>query len=230
MQIEIMKTSELVPYAKNAKLHSDSQVAAIAGSIREFGFNNPVLIDKDNGIIAGHGRVLAAQVLKLADVPCIRLAHLTETQKRAYILKDNRLAEIGGGWDLETLRLELEDIGELTEFSGFKFDKEFLEEEELLQIEDETVEMIFPVSKKWHDAAIKKTRAAIKIAIKNNEQPEDSDLISLVLFCAMLLRHQRAKRKRYVLAVPLTEPLWLKYSIDPERLVTDFQVFLNEKY
>ena len=113
MQIEIMKTSDLIPYAKNAKLHSDSQVSAIAGSIREFGFNNPVLIDKDNGIIAGHGRVLAAQVLKLDEVPCIRLAHLTETQKRAYILADNRLSETGGGWNEEMLKIELGELQEL---------------------------------------------------------------------------------------------------------------------
>lgn len=110
MNIEQIKTSELIPYARNAKLHSDAQVAAIAGSIKEFGFNNPVLIDKDNGIIAGHGRVLAAQLLKREDVPCIKLAHLSETQKRAYILADNRLAETGGGWNYELLKLEIDDL------------------------------------------------------------------------------------------------------------------------
>lgn len=126
MQIEIMKTSELVPYAKNAKLHSDSQVSAIAGSIREFGFNNPVLIDKDNGIIAGHGRVLAAQVLKLDEVPCIRLSHLTETQKRAYILADNRLSETGGGWNEEMLKIELGELQTLDfDLSLTGFDGEF---------------------------------------------------------------------------------------------------------
>jgi ParB-like chromosome segregation protein Spo0J len=110
MTIEHLKTSDLIPYARNAKKHDASQVAKLAGSIREFGFNNPVLIDKDNGIIAGHGRVLAAQSLALESVPCIRLGHLTDTQRRAYILADNRLAEIGGGWDEEMLKLELADL------------------------------------------------------------------------------------------------------------------------
>jgi ParB-like chromosome segregation protein Spo0J len=113
MTIEHLKTSDLIPYARNAKKHDASQVAKLAGSIREYGFNNPVLIDKDNGIIAGHGRVLAAQSLALESVPCIRLGHLTDTQRRAYILADNRLAEIGGGWDEEMLKLELADLAAL---------------------------------------------------------------------------------------------------------------------
>lgn len=112
-EIEQIKTSDLVPYARNAKKHDEAQVAKLAGSIREFGFNNPVLIDADNGIIAGHGRVMAAQKLGLASVPCLRLSHLSETQKRAYILADNRLAELGGGWDAEMLKLELADLGDL---------------------------------------------------------------------------------------------------------------------
>ena len=113
MTIEKIPTEKLIPYARNAKKHDAAQVSNLAGSIREFGFNNPVLIDKDNGIIAGHGRVLAAQQLGLADVPCIRLGHLTDNQRKAYILADNRLAEIGGGWDQEMLKLELSDLGDL---------------------------------------------------------------------------------------------------------------------
>jgi ParB family transcriptional regulator, chromosome partitioning protein len=110
MKIETLSTASLIPYARNAKKHDASQVAKLAGSIREFGFNNPVLIDKDNGIIAGHGRIMAAQSLGLETVPCIRLGHLSDTQRRAYILADNRLAEIGGGWDEEMLKLELADL------------------------------------------------------------------------------------------------------------------------
>ena len=127
MKIETLSTASLIPYARNAKKHDASQVAKLAGSIREFGFNNPVLIDRDNGIIAGHGRVLAAQSLGLETVPCIRLGHLTDTQRRAYILADNRLAEIGGGWDEEMLKLELADLAaaelDVTElgFTDFAF-------------------------------------------------------------------------------------------------------------
>lgn len=113
MTIEHLKTSDLIPYARNAKKHDAAQISKLCGSIKEFGFNNPVLIDKDNGIIAGHGRVLAAQSLALETVPCIRLGHLTDTQRRAYILADNRLAEIGGGWDEEMLKLELADLAAL---------------------------------------------------------------------------------------------------------------------
>ena len=108
--IEHITTDLLVPYARNAKKHDPSQVGSIAASIKEFGFNNPVLIDKDNGIIAGHGRVLAAQKLGLESVPCLRLLHLTDNQKRAYILADNRLAEMGGGWDAAMLHLEMDEV------------------------------------------------------------------------------------------------------------------------
>ena len=129
MKIEQIPTEKLIPYARNAKKHDAAQVSKLAGSIREFGFNNPVLIDKDNGIIAGHGRVMAAQSLNLPDVPCIRLGHLTDTQRRAYILADNRLAEIGGGWDEEMLKLELADLRELdTDFDLMGFDASLIEE------------------------------------------------------------------------------------------------------
>lgn len=111
-EIRQCAVADLVPFANNARTHSEDQVARIAGSIREFGFNNPVLVDGENGIIAGHGRVLAARKLGLDTVPVIELAHLTETQKRAYILADNKLAE-QAGWDRELLSLELADLSEL---------------------------------------------------------------------------------------------------------------------
>ncbi len=111
MTIEQIKTSKLIPYARNTRTHSDAQVAQIAGSIREFGFTNPVLIDAENGIIAGHGRVLAAGKLGMDKVPCIRLSHLTDTQRRAYIIADNKLA-LNSGWDEAMLGLELSDLRE----------------------------------------------------------------------------------------------------------------------
>jgi DNA modification methylase len=99
----------LVPYARNARTHSDAQVAQIAASIREFGFTNPILVDGDRGIIAGHGRLLAARKLGLTEVPTIELGHLSEAQRRAYILADNRLA-LSAGWDDDLLRIELGDL------------------------------------------------------------------------------------------------------------------------
>lgn len=107
--IEQIATADLIPYARNARTHSEQQVSQIAGSIQEFGFCNPVLVDAQNGIIAGHGRVLAAQLLKLETVPCLRLSHLTDAQKRAYVLADNRIA-MSSGWDAELLAIELSDL------------------------------------------------------------------------------------------------------------------------
>ena len=109
MQIEYRPIEALIPYARNSRTHSDAQVAQIAASIREFGWTNPVLVDGDNGIIAGHGRVLAARKLGFEQVPVIELAHLSESQKRAYVLADNKLAE-NAGWDDELLRIELEAL------------------------------------------------------------------------------------------------------------------------
>jgi len=112
LAIDYRPIGDLIPYARNARTHSEAQVALIAGSIREYGFTNPVLVDGTNGIIAGHGRVLAARKLGLARVPVIELAHLSEAQKRAYILADNRLAE-QAGWDRDLLALELGDLRDM---------------------------------------------------------------------------------------------------------------------
>jgi DNA modification methylase len=110
-EISLRQVAALVPYARNSRTHSDAQVAQIAASIREFGWTNPVLIDGADGIIAGHGRLLAARKLGLTEVPCIVLDHLSETQKRALIIADNKLA-LNAGWDSEMLGLELQDLAD----------------------------------------------------------------------------------------------------------------------
>jgi DNA modification methylase len=118
-------TAELIPYARNSRTHSDEQVTQIASSIKEFGFTNPVLIDADGGIIAGHGRVMAAKKLKMESVPVIVLSHLTEAQRRAYVIADNKLA-LNAGWDDEMLRVEfqeLQDLGFDVELTGFSMDE-----------------------------------------------------------------------------------------------------------
>ena len=104
--IEHWPVDRLVPYGRNPRTHSAAQVRQIAASIREFGFNNPILVDTHSGIIAGQGRLLAARQLQLKQVPVIVLDHLSEAQKRAYILADNKLAQ-NAGWDEELLRSEL---------------------------------------------------------------------------------------------------------------------------
>ena len=106
---KLASVAGLVPYARNARTHSDAQVAQIAASIREFGFTNPVLVDADRGVIAGHGRLLAARKLGMAEVPTIELSHLKPAQRRAYVLADNRLA-LSAGWDEDLLRIELGEL------------------------------------------------------------------------------------------------------------------------
>lgn len=102
-------TCDLIPYARNSRTHSETQVGKIAASIKEFGFLNPIIIDGENGIVAGHCRVLAAQKIGLVELPCIEAAHLSEAQKRAYVIADNRLA-LDAGWDNELLKVELRDL------------------------------------------------------------------------------------------------------------------------
>ena len=125
MNIEHLSLGELIPFAKNSRTHDDAQVAQIAASIKEFGFTNPILIDEQSGIIAGHGRLLAARKLQLTEVPCIRLSHLSDAQKRAYVIADNKLA-LNAGWDDEMLALELGDLKDMEfdlSLTGFSTDE-----------------------------------------------------------------------------------------------------------
>lgn len=126
-QIEFQwkSTADLIPYARNARKHSEQQVTQIASSIREFGFLAPVIIDKDNTIIAGHGRILAAQKLGLDKIPCVQASHLTDAQRRAYTIADNKIA-LNSEWDEEMLKVEIEDL-KLEDFdlnlTGFKLEE-----------------------------------------------------------------------------------------------------------
>jgi ParB-like chromosome segregation protein Spo0J len=123
---ERRKVASLAPYARNSRTHSDEQVAQIAASIKEWGFTNPVLIEPDGGIIAGHGRVMAAQRLGLDEVPCVIADGWTVAQKRAYVIADNKLA-LNAGWDNELLAVEFGEIAEL----GFDLDLTGFSAEEL---------------------------------------------------------------------------------------------------
>jgi DNA modification methylase len=125
-KIEWQSVDKLIPYAKNARTHSDEQVAQIAGSIKEFGFNNPVLVDKDNSVIAGHGRLMAARKLGMDKVPVVQLGHMTEAQRKAYVLADNRIA-LNSGWDTGMLSLELQDLKDDIDLSLLGFDPDELD-------------------------------------------------------------------------------------------------------
>lgn len=135
LKIEYVKTSELIPYARNSRTHSDEQVSQIMASINEFGFTNPILIDEKNELIAGHGRLVASQRLKLEKVPCIVLEGLTESQKKAYVIADNKIA-LNAGWDEDLLKLELIELDEMGfDYSELGFDFEFDLEDDVDEID-----------------------------------------------------------------------------------------------
>jgi DNA modification methylase len=126
-KIETRLVADLIPYASNSRTHSDAQVAQIAASIKEFGWTNPILIDGENTIIAGHGRLLAARKLGLEEVPAIILDHLTKAQQRALVIADNQLA-LNAGWDIDMLKAEIEDLNlENFDLSLLGFDDKFLD-------------------------------------------------------------------------------------------------------
>lgn len=138
-QHSIQKVSDLIPYVNNSRTHSDEQVNQVASSIKEFGFTSPVLIDESGGIIAGHGRVMAAKKLGMDELPCITLEGLTEAQRKAYIIADNQLP-LNAGWDLDTLRLEVETLQELDfDLDLLGFDDDVIEK--LLDIDAELPEL-----------------------------------------------------------------------------------------
>lgn len=124
-ELKLVDIDKLIPYANNARTHSDEQIEQIQLSIREFGFVNPILVDRDFNIIAGHGRLLAAKAEGLSKIPCVPVEHLTEAQRKAYMIADNRLAE-KAGWDMDILRVELEELREMDfniELTGFSVDE-----------------------------------------------------------------------------------------------------------
>ena len=149
LSIEYKNVDDLIPYVNNSRTHSDEQVTQVAASIKEFGFTNPILIDENNGIIAGHGRLMAAKKLKLEQVPTITLEGLTDAQRKAYVIADNKLA-LNAEWDFDLLKVEIEslqeddfkldllgfDIDELSEILGFDDIAEEDEEEPEQDYED----------------------------------------------------------------------------------------------
>lgn len=135
-QIKKVDVQKLIPYVNNAKVHSEDQVTKIASSIREFGFLSPVLIDKDFNIIAGHGRVMAAKKLDLNEVPCVFVEGLSEAQRKAYILADNRLGELAD-WNMELVTSELEALQDMNfdiDLTGFDIN-EFTSSQEIVEVD-----------------------------------------------------------------------------------------------
>lgn len=155
MQYYLADVSELIPYVRNARTHSEAQVAQIAASIREFGFLSPILVAEDNTILAGHGRLAAALKLGLKKVPCVKENHLTETQKRAYIIADNKLS-LNAGWDNELLAVELSEL----EGADFNLDLLGFDEAELSSIFDADKDVSdddFDIEKELEEPCFSKT-------------------------------------------------------------------------
>ena len=166
------KVNELIPYINNSRTHSDAQIGQIAASIREFGWTNPILIDGENGIIAGHGRLKAAMLLGMEEVPVIELSHLSETQKKAYIIADNKLA-MNAGWDMELLKLEiseLEDKDFNLDLLGFDPSELQLDEPDYSVLDDEDIE-------KQLDDMAQGVRKAIQIEFEPDHYEEATQLV-----------------------------------------------------
>jgi ParB-like chromosome segregation protein Spo0J len=198
MKIEQKSIDLLIPYAKNARIHNEAQIAQIAGSIKEFGFNNPVLIDKDNGIIAGHGRVLAARKLGLKEVPTIQLDHLSENQKKAFILADNRIA-MNSHWDEEILSLELSDLKDALDLTDLGFEVAELDKlmngilplDEMPDLRIGDREPIQQMTFKLHDDQVDTVDQAIEYVKKNfdikNELNENSNGNALAIMAELFM-------------------------------------------
>lgn len=168
------KVTALVPYARNSRTHSDEQVAQIAASINEWGFTNPILVDPDGGIIAGHGRLLAAQRLGIDEVPTMTAVGWTEAQKRAYVIADNKLA-LNSDWDMELLRIELDDLSDLNfemdlvgfspdDFEALNFDSDA--EAEMPDLNDGDREPFQQMTFTMHDDQVEQVKEAIEKAKK----------------------------------------------------------------
>lgn len=198
-QIEQVPVGSLTPYARNSRTHSQQQVKQIAASIREFGFINPIIVDKEGTIIAGHGRLLAAEHLQMETVPCVRIEHMTDTQRRAYVIADNKLA-LNAGWDEELLRVELEDL-KLVDFNlgviGFA-DTELgifeVEASELPELASADKGPFRQVTFTLHDEQWEEVESALKAAkaLGHNESAvnENSNANAIAFICYQFNRKQ----------------------------------------
>lgn len=172
MKIEQIKVDELKPYPQNARTHSNKQIQQIKESIIEFGFTNPILIDKNNEVIAGHGRLESAKQLKMQDVPCIRLGYLTETQKKAYVLADNKLA-LNADWNIDLLSEEIQNlVAEDFNIDVIGFDEAELQEllneiEDVLPEINDTEPDYEQMTFTFHKDQVEKIKEAIKY-VKTN--------------------------------------------------------------
>ena len=170
LKIEYKKTGDLIPYINNSRTHSEQQVQQVAASIKEFGFTNPLLVDEQGGIIAGHGRLQAAQKMGMDEVPTIMLEGLTEAQRKAYVIADNQLA-LNANWDIEQLNIEMESLAELDfDFKVTGFDS-------IPEIDGNIDYDILGEDDSELDAMAKGVRKAIQIEFEPDHYEEASELV-----------------------------------------------------
>ena len=185
-EYEVKNIGDLIPYINNSRTHSDEQVTQIASSMKEFGFTNPVLVDEQGGLIAGHGRVMAAKKLGIKDVPCIVLVGLTEAQKKAYIIADNQLP-LNAGWDLDALKNELDTLKEMDfDLDLLGFDDDFIDNlSEFVDFSDKNKELNMEDFEDWMELKFKfssEQYESVKIALgKLGSSPEVALLQALGL-------------------------------------------------
>ncbi len=198
LEVTYLATTDLIPYVNNARSHSDQQVAQVAASIKEFGFNNPILIDEHNGVIAGHGRLAAAQKLNMNTVPTILLEGLSEAQRKAYVIADNKLTE-NSRWDFDLLSLEIEQLKDLDfdvallGFSDVELDGISAEEMDMSvldELDDEEVDVF--------EGDVKR---AIQIEFESEHYDQAQELIkfwreSEAYIGYMLIQHLRAEKQK----------------------------------
>jgi hypothetical protein len=204
--IKAVRVSELIPYARNSRIHSDDQIGQISASIREFGFLSPIVIDSESGIIAGHGRVMAAKKLGMESVPCIEASHLTAAQRRAFVIADNKIA-LNSEWDDEMLRVEFQELGDLgfdVELTGFTIeevgDLGFLDdsEVEMPDLADGEKEPFQQKTFTLHDEQAAVVDEAIGLAksspLSSTGLNDNSNGNALALICEQWLRGRSGKR------------------------------------
>ena len=198
LEVTYVATTDLIPYANNARSHSDQQVAQVAASIKEFGFNNPILIDEHNGVIAGHGRLAAAQKLNMKTVPTILLEGLSEAQRKAYVIADNKLTE-NSRWDFDLLSLEIEQLKDLD------FDVALLgfSEVELDGISAEEIDMsvLDELDDEEVDVFEGDVKRAIQIEFESEHYEQAQELIKFwreneAYIGYMLIQHLRAEKQK----------------------------------
>jgi len=172
LKIEYVATDDLIPYINNSRTHSESQIKQIAASIREFGFTNPILIDEDGSVIAGHGRLVAAELLSLDEVPTITLEGLTEAQRKAYVIADNKLA-LNSGWDDELLKIEIETLKNLdfdTDLLGWDILPQITEAPDYSMLDDEDVSEVM-------GEMTDNVKKAIQIEFELSDYEEASEIV-----------------------------------------------------